>query len=81
MAGVALVDSGVGFACDGLGDFFEVLHIVAGRGLVALCAVHGTGGRVDEFGDRPLFGAVALHAVIAEEFRVAIVVLMTGDTV
>ena len=78
---VALFDFCVGLAGDLLGDHSEVLHVVAWGCLVALGTVHGSGGRVSEFGDCPRGCRVAGGAVLAEQIEVPIVVFVTGGAV
>lgn len=78
---VALLDLCFGLAGDLLGDHAKVHHVVAGGGLVALRAVHRSGGRVAELGDRPGRRRVAGCAVGAEQFKVPVIVLVTCGTV
>ena len=62
-------------------NHFEVHHVMAGRCLMALDAVHGFRRRMAELGDRPLRRPVALGAVLAEELDVPILVGMAGRAI
>ena len=72
MAEEALADLRVRLARDAHRNHFEVHHVMARRGLMALRAGLRDGRRVAEFRDRPLRRAVALRAVISEQSHVAI---------
>lgn len=63
------------------GNHFEMHHIMTGRRLVALDAVHRTGGWVSEFGNRPLVRGVALSTVLTEELEMSVIVGVAGGTV
>ena len=72
MAEEALTDLGFLHSRHAHRNHFEVHHVVAGRGLMALGTRLRHGRRMAEFRDRPLRGGVALGAVIAEQADVPI---------
>ena len=71
-----LADLRVRLARDAHGNHFEVHHVVARRGLMALRARLRDGRRMPEFRDCPLRRAVALRAIVSEESHVAVLGLM-----
>ena len=77
----ALADLRVRLARDAHRNHFEVHHVMAWRGLMALRAGLRDGRRVAEFRDRPLRRAVALRAVIPEQSHVTILRLVAGGAV
>ena len=81
MAEEALADLRVRLARDAHRNHFEVHHVVARRGLVALRAGLRDRRWVAEFGERPLRRAVALRAVISEKSHVTIFRLVAGGEI
>ncbi len=76
-----LVDSRVWLASDASRNHLEVHHVVAGRRLVALGAVHRIGGRMSKFREGPLVCGMTLCAILTKQFEMAIVVGMAGPAV
>ena len=72
MAEEALAYLRVRLARDAHRNHFEVHHVVARRGLMALRAGLRDGRRVAEFRDRPLRPAVASRAIVSEQSHVAV---------
>ena len=72
MAEEALADLRVWLARDAHRNHFEVHHVVARRGLMALRAGLRDGRRVAEFRDCPLRRAVTLRAIVSEQTHVAV---------
>ena len=81
MAEEALADLRVRLARDAHRNHFEVHHVMAWRGLMALRARLRNGRRVAEFRDCPLRRAVTLRAVRAEESHVAVFGLMANRAI
>src|SRR5712691_9617376 len=77
----ALRDVRVLDPCDRHRDHVKVPHVMAGRGLVALGAVHGERRGVAELGDVPGTRGVTRGAVAPEEGAVWILVRVAGRTV
>jgi hypothetical protein len=66
MAEEALIHLGLLHASGGHGNHFEVHHVMARRGLVALGAVLGCGRGMAEFWNGPFCGSVTLRAILTE---------------
>ena len=81
MAEKALADLRVRLARDAHRNHFEVHHVMAWRGLMALRARLRDGRRMPEFRDRPLRRGVALRAVISKQTHVAVFRLVTGGAI
>ena len=76
-----LVDARVRLAGDACGNHLEMHHVVAGRGLMTLGAVHRIGGRMSELGNGPTVGGMTLRTALAEQFEMTVVVGMTRGTI
>lgn len=81
MAQVTLADLCVRLLRCPFRNHFEVLHVVAGRGLVALGAIGRARRRVLEGGYRPLGGGVARSAISPEQAKVLVFRQVAARTV
>lgn len=81
MATEALFHTSALLTGDLLGDHAEVLHVVAGRRLMALRAVPGAGRGMAKLGEAPGAGAVTGGAVSAEHFPVPVLGGVTAEAV
>lgn len=81
MALEALIDTGVRFAGDTGRDHFEVHHVMAGRGLMALGAISGTRRRMLELRNRPTIGGMALGTVLPKQLEVPVIIGVARSTV
>ena len=76
-----LADLRVRLARDAHRNHFEVHHVMARRGFMALRARLRNGRRMPEFRDRPLRRAVTLRAVRAEQPHVAVFGLVANRAI
>lgn len=81
VAEVALLDSRVMLPSHHHGKHVEVVHIVAGRRLVALRTFDGAGRRMLEARDLPGCGQVARRTFLAEQVAVRATIAMAAETV
>ncbi len=76
-----LVDACVRSAGDTCRDHLKVHHVVARRRLMTLGTIHGAGRWMLKLRYRPAVGGVALSAVVAEQFEVAVVIAVARRAV
>src|SRR6266545_1313326 len=81
MAQVALLDPRMFLSRHYHGNHVEVVHVVAGRRLVALCTFDRVGRRMLETRDLPGGGQVARRTFLAEQVAVRTAIAVAAETI
>ena len=81
MAAIALADLGMRLSRHFRREHFEVLHVMARRGLMALSAISRPWCGMGKAGNVPAGCCVTVHAIVAEEREVGILIAVARAAV